>query len=170
MGAGFSFGGIDIASAQLDLIDIDAGPVLKVGQDFEFVPESVDVIYTFDDQVQIDGQLTTTYTAPVGQDVEFQYSVDRDLGISTEYVLHNSFRNTTQMLIAASYDLKMLSAEVNTFVHSLLGADPTQLALSDPPPTQIGEAAPLGNPIFNETFSLDFERVAGIVIGYRLDQ
>jgi hypothetical protein len=154
----FALGPVDLFGFSYDLLDVDIGPQFSIGQSFEFLPE-LWVDLAFSAPVTIGGQQVMQHSMPVGSSLDATFDgavTGAALGIETQYVLRNQFRNKTELLVAPQVDVLALGLEVDTFLGTLFSG-----ALYDPPPIVLGAPTTLAT-IFNDTYTLGgFDPVAG---------
>lgn len=130
LGVDTSIGGLLDISA--DIIDVDIGPLLSIRQSFELVPQ-VWVNMTFDREVTINGQQVQAHSMPLGQSIDVGFTGD-GLDVQTSYVLQNTFRSTTDLVMDLIVDFEALTLEVDTFLGGL-----PRLAVYDPDPVSLAE-------------------------------
>ncbi len=159
--------GVDTSIAGLldisaDIIDVDIGPLLSIRQSFELVPQ-VSVKMTFDKDVTINGQQVQEYSLPLGQSIDVTFAGDA-LDVQTSYVMQNTFRSTTDLVMDLIVDFEVLTLEVDTFLGGL-----PPLAVYNPDPVSLAEFK-LAT-LFDQAYQLGgFNSVTGQTVHVELNQ
>ena len=165
VGLGFDVidAGVFKLSVSLDLIDVDAGPVLGIMQEFEFEPTLM-VTLDFSDEIKI-GSLPGLHTSWTGLWSELpEFAITQDTTFTPTFWLDAMLRNVTglDLGLVGTLDILKLGAtgiiggfDVLNFspisLNSILGIDNT-----------LFETDKLELPIYDELFALGgFDPVAG---------
>ena len=151
-------------TAEADIIDADLGAVLFGNQVFTFVPELA-VTLDFGRKVMFREVGTEAWTegrfASGAAGVEFEVLHDGagDLVVKSTYTLPNDFTNTTSLSVGQQFAMDVLKFSLSApFNIPLVG--PVQVAQFL---QESEQRVSLGN-VFDKTFALDFQGIAGQAI------
>ncbi len=157
--AGLNFDLIDTPvfklGASLDLIDVDAGPVLGVTQDFEFKPELMTTV-NFDNPIHING-LTGDQTSWTGKWDEFpEIAISRDTTFDPTFWIAATLTNNMglDLGLEGTLDVLKLGATASVGGIDVLGLNPISLNELLGIGNTLFETDKLGFGIYSDTFSL----------------
>lgn len=152
----FSFLGVD-ASISYNTIDVAAGVIARITQNFEFVPE---LYYNL---LETDGSYFFPTPLPVGSNVSMivPSGWTDDFQLTPVFYLYNSFTNDTDLGLDPAFSLSALYASAHVKIPIPYIADPTINQSIGPLFNDQWVADGLDLDIYSNTFSLDFAALLG---------